>query len=138
LLKARGNTLCDIMFFDVLTNENFMMFAMKNYTNPQCTNIDEFHEDLNRIKYIKRLLGKYNKKGIIKTRLILNHIIILNNIFGNEACCRILFHRLEPEFHSAIKTFLEYLNYLPKSIPEAKLQEIPTEHKILIKLEKIK
>ena len=126
------------MFFDILTNDNFMLFAMKNYTNPQCTNIDEFYEDLNRIKYIKRLLGKYNKKGVIKTRLILNHIIILNNIFGNESCSRIMFHKLEPEFYSAVKTFLKFLNYLPKSIPEVNLNEIPIEHKILIELEKIK
>ena len=125
------------MFFDILTDDNFMMFAMKNYTNPQCTNIDEFYEDLNRIKYIKRLLGKYNKKGIIKARLILNHIIILNNVFGNEACSRILFHKLEPEFHSSIKTFLEYLNYLPNNLPDIDLNKIPQEHKILIELEKI-
>jgi hypothetical protein len=125
------------MLFDILTNDNFMMFAMKNYTNPQCTNIDEFYEDLNRIKYIKRLLGKYNKKGIIKARLILNHIIILNNVFGNEACSRILFHKLEEEFHSAIKTFLEFLNYLPRKLPDIDLSKIPQEHKILIELEKI-
>ena len=125
------------MQFTVLTNDNFMMFAMKNYTNPQCTNIDEFYEDLNRIKYIKRLLGKYNKKGIIKARLILNHIIILNNVFGNEACSRILFHKLEEEFHSPIKTFLEFLNYLPRKLPDIDLSKIPQEHKILIELKKI-
>ena len=125
------------MFFDILTNDNFMMFAMKNYTNPQCTNIDEFYEDLNRSKYIKRLLGKYNKKGIIKARLILNHIIILNNVFGNEACSRILFHKLEEEFHSPIKTFLEFLNYLPRKLPDIDLSKIPQEHKILIELKKI-
>ena len=125
------------MFFDILSDGNFMMFAMKKYTNPQCTNIDEFYEDLNRIKYVKRLLGKYNKKGIIKARLILNHIIILNNVFGNEPCSRILFHKLEPEFHSAIKTFLEFLNYLPRKLPDIDLSKIPTEHKILTELEKI-
>jgi len=125
------------MLFDILNNENFMMFAMKTYTNPQCTSIEEFHEDLNRIKYIKRLLGKYNKKGIIKARLILNHIIILNNVFGNEACSRILFHKLEEEFHSPIKTFLEFLNYLPKKLPDIDLSKIPQEHKILIELKKI-
>lgn len=125
------------MLFDILSNDNFMMFAMKNYTNPQCEDINEFNEDLNRIKYIKRLLGKYNKKGILKTILLMNHIIILNNIFGNEACSRILFFKLEPEFHSAIKTFLEFLKYLPQSIPEVELKEIPTEHKILIELEKM-
>tara|TARA_Y100000310_G_scaffold326181_1_gene390738 strand:- start:458 stop:838 length:381 start_codon:yes stop_codon:yes gene_type:complete len=125
------------MLFDVLTDDNFMMFAIKNYANPQCTNIDEFYEDLNRIKYIKRLLGKYNKKGIIKARLILNHIIILNNVFGNEACSRVLFYKLEPEFHSAIKTFLEFLNYLPRKLPDIDLSKIPQEHKIQIELEKI-
>jgi len=125
------------MLFDVLTDDNFMMFAMKNYTNPHCTNIDEFYEDLNRIKYIKRLLGKYNKKGIIKARLILNHIIILNNVFGNEVCSRVLFYKLEPEFHSAIKTFLKFLNYLPRKLPDIDLHKIPQEHKIQIELEKI-
>ena len=110
---------------------------MKNYTNPQCTNIDEFYEDLNRIKYIKRLLGKYNKKGIIKPILTMNHIIILNNVFGNEACSRMLFYKLEPEFHSIIKSFLESLKILPKIIPEADLSKIPSDHKILIELENI-
>ena len=126
------------MLFDTLNDDNFMMFAMKHYNNPQCKNIEEFYEDLNRIKYIKRLLGKYVKRGVIKTRLILNHIIILNNVFGNSSCSRILFYKLEPEFHSSIKTFLEFLKYLPPQIPEVDLEEIPKEHKILLELEKIK
>tara|TARA_Y100000034_G_C6905737_1_gene420196 strand:+ start:3512 stop:3892 length:381 start_codon:yes stop_codon:yes gene_type:complete len=126
------------MLFDGLNDDNFMMFVMKHYKNPQCKSIEEFYEDLNRIKYIKRLLGKYVKKGIIKTRLVLNHIIILNNVFGNSACTRILFYKLEPEFHPSLKTFLEFLKYLPTKIPEAKLEEIPKDHKILKELEKIK
>ena len=125
------------MLFNNLNDDNFIMFAMKHYSNPQYKNIEEFYEDLNRIKYIKRLLGKYVKKGIIKTRLILNHIIILNNVFGNAACTRILFYKLEPEFHSSIKTFLDFLKYLPPQIPETNLDKIPLEHKILIELEKL-
>ena len=112
------------------------MYAIKKYTNPQCTNIDEFNEDLNRIKYIKRLLGRYNTKGNLKERLILNHIIIMNNVFGTHACSRILFYKLEPKFHSYLKTFLHFLNYLPTIIPEADLNKIPLDHKIQKTLEK--
>ena len=118
------------MDFKSLDKNNFMMFAMKMYTNPQCLGMDEFYEDLNRIKYIKRLLGRYEKKGSMRERLGLNHIIILSNVFGAEACSRILFHKIEDKFHSYLKSFLEYLNLLPVQIPEVKLQEIPTDHKI--------
>ena len=118
------------MDFKSLDKNNFMMFAMKMYTNPQCLGMDEFYEDLNRIKYIKRLLGRYEKKGSMRERLVLNHIIILSNVFGAEACSRILFHKIEDRFHSYLKSFLEYLNLLPVQIPEVKLQEIPTDHKI--------
>ena len=122
---------------DVLSENTFMVYAMKHYTNPQCEGIEEFEEDINRIKYIKRLLNKYEEKDILRGRLLLNHIIILNNVFGNEACSRILFHKLEEEFHSAIKTFLEFLNYLPRKLPDIDLSKIPTEHKILTELKKI-
>ena len=118
------------MDFKSLDKNNFMMFAMKMYTNPQCLGMDEFYDDLNRIKYIKRLLGRYEKKGSMRERLVLNHIIILSNVFGAEACSRILFHKIEDKFHSYLKSFLEYLNLLPVQIPEVKLQEIPTDHKI--------
>ena len=118
------------MDFNTLNKNNFVMYAMKMYTNPQCTDMDEFHEDLNRIKYIKRLLGRYETKGHLRERLILNHIIILNNVFGTQACCRILFYKIENKFHSHLKTLLTYLQYLPKTIPETNLEEIPTHHKL--------
>tara|TARA_R100001163_G_C5068280_1_gene208310 strand:- start:7767 stop:8159 length:393 start_codon:yes stop_codon:yes gene_type:complete len=114
-----------------LTKNNFLLYAMKHYSNPGCTGIDEFHEDLNRIKYIKRLLGRYHTKGILKYRLILNHIIILQNTLGAEPACRILFFKLESKYHSYLKTFLEYLQYLPHTIPETDLEEIPIDHKVL-------
>ena len=114
------------------------MYAMKMYTNPQCNDMDEFYEDLNRIKYIKRLLGRYDKKGFMRERMVLNHIIILNNVFGPEACCRILFHKIEDKFHSYLKSFLLYLNFLPIQIPEANLSDIPSDHKIDILLQGLK
>jgi hypothetical protein len=113
------------------------MYTIKEYTNPQCTNIEEFHEDLNRIKYIKRLLGRYDTKGILKDRLILNHIIVLNNVFGTHACSRILFYKIEPKFHSYLKSFLQFLNYLPVTIPETDLNKIPTNHQIIKTLKEI-
>ena len=118
------------MNFKSLNKNNFMMYAMKMYTNPQCVGMDEFNEDLNRIKYIKRLLGRYDKKGFMRERLVLNHIIILSNVFGAEACSRILFYKIEEQFHSYIKSFLLYLNLLPVQIPEVNLQKIPSDHKI--------
>ena len=108
------------------------------YTNPNCENMEEFQEDMNRIKYIKRLLGKYEKSGILRTRLILNHLIVLNNVFGVEACCRILFYKIEENFHSYLKSFLSYLKYLPYYLPEVELENIPIDHKIKIALEKLK
>ena len=109
-----------------LNNDNFILFAMKHYDNPQCANIDEFHDDLNRTKYLKRLFKKYENSGTLKERLILNHLIILNNVFGVENSARILFFKIEEDYHSLLKTFLVYLNCLPeKEIPEADLIAIP-------------
>ena len=126
------------MDFKSLNKNNFMMYAMKMYTNPQCMGMDEFNEDLNRIKYIKRLLGRYDKKGFMRERLVLNHIIILSNVFGAEACCRILFHKIEDKYHSYLKSFLEYLNLLPIHISEVDLQKIPSDHKINTMLKGLK
>ena len=126
------------MDFKKLDNNNFIMYTMKMYTNPQCKNMEEFQEDMNRIKYIKRLLGKYEKKGSLRTRLILNHLIVLNNVFGSEACCRILFFKIEECFHPYLKSFLNYLKYLPKWLPEIELEKVPFDHKIQVMLEKLK
>ena len=127
-----------IMIFKQLNENNFLMFTMKEYSNPQCDNIEEFYEDLNRVKYIKRLLGKYDSKDILRERLILNHLIILANVFGVVSASRILFYRIEDKYHSYIKSFLSYLNHLPNEIPEVDIESIPLDHKILKKLEKIK
>lgn len=98
-----------------LTEQNFIMFAMKNYQNPHCLNVDEFHDDLKRIKYIKRLLSRYASNKDLKDRLILNHIIILYNSFGLEAT-KLLFFKIDKQFWSSLKTFLVFLHYMPETI----------------------
>jgi len=119
------------MEFSSLTESNFIMYAMKHYENPTCTGIDEFHEDLNRVKYVKRLFRKYEKNGILRERLILNHLIILGNVFGPVASSRIMFYKTEPELHSYLKTFLVYLNYLPKEIEHIDLDSIELNQEII-------
>lgn len=98
--------------FDVLTDDNFSLFAARNYQNRRCLSVDEFYEDLARFKYLKRLLRRYRDGGELQERLILNHIIILHNVFGIEAGKRMIFFRMEADLHPILKTFMTYLNYL--------------------------
>jgi len=120
------------MKFEVLHDENYTMYAMKNYNNPHCRGIDEFHEDLNRIKYLKRLLRKYTQSGELKERLILNHLIVFYNVFGIVPATRILFSRIENDVHSILKTFMVYLNYLPEQdIPEADIKSITLDQTVV-------
>lgn len=121
-----------------LCTNNFVMYAMKMYSNPLCTGIDEFKEDILRVKYIKRLLLKYKKNNDLKERLILNHIIILQNVFGAEGCTRILFYKIPKELHPYLKAFLEYLQYLPYEIPEVDLNSINSDHRIIKLLQRIR
>ena len=112
-----------------LNSDNFVMYAMKHYDNSQCLSMDEFNDDLNRTKYLKRLFKKYELSGVLKERLILNHIIIFYNVFGIISATRLLFYKIDKEFHPILKTFLVYLNYIPeKEIPEVDLIRIPLEH----------
>ena len=125
-----------------LTSNNYIMFAMKNYDNPQCVDIDEFYSDVNRIKYIKRLFRKYNTTGELKDRLILNHIIILSNVFGIVPCARLLFHRMEEEYYPMLKTFMVFLDVLPegddiKSVEEADIISIKIDSKVADKLREV-
>ncbi len=98
-----------------LTSDNFLLYAAKNYISPHYIE-EEFFADLRRIKYIKSLIQKYRTYGVLKERLILNHIIMTYNVFETEACTRMLFFRLKVNNYSAIKTFLVYLNYMPNKI----------------------
>ena len=104
-----------------LTEENYILYAVKNYDNPQCTGMREFQEDMARMVYLKRLFRRYRKTGVLRERLILNHIITLYNVFGMEAATRLLFFRIEPELHDILKTFLVFLEYLPTQQPKYQL-----------------
>jgi hypothetical protein len=102
--------------FDDLTDKNIDMYAMKVYENPQCLDIEEYYDDIKRIKYIKRLFNRYENTGDLKERLILNHVIVLYNVFGVEPANRILFFKIEKNFWPILKTFLTFLNYMPDRI----------------------
>ena len=113
--------------YETITNDNVMMFAIKHYDNPQCEGEKEFHDDMKRFKYIKRLLRKYNETGVLKERLLLNHIIILKNLFGPEACVTLLLYKIQQEYLSTLKSFLLYLNM----IRDDELSEIEEDKQIL-------
>jgi hypothetical protein len=118
-----------------LNDVNFLNYAMRHYDNPECKSIDEFQEDLNRTKYIKRLFRKYTTTGELRERLLLNHIIIFYNVFGIEAATGILFYKLEEEFWSALKTFLVYLNYFPEN--DIEKVKIPLDPFVIETLRKV-
>jgi len=102
------------MIFDDLNEKNFLLYAMKEYNNPQCTEVEEFNDDLKKIKYIKRLLNQYVSEGVLKERLLLNHIIIFYNVFPPAAATRILFFKIEEKFWPILKPFLFYLKLMPE------------------------
>jgi hypothetical protein len=113
------------MRFNQLNDDNYIMFAIKHYDNPQCVTRDDFFEDLKRFKYIKRLFKRYLKTGQLKTHLLLNHFIILYNVFG-EAATPLLFFKMEKVYWSILKTFLVYLDRLSPAL-EQQLIEIPID-----------
>jgi len=121
-----------MQLFDELNSDNFVLFASRHYNNKQCTDVEEFYEDLQRFKYLKRLLSR-NDQGDCQIRLILNHIIVLYNVFGIEAANKMMFYKVEEKHWSCLKTFLVFLNYLP----EDELVEIPLDDKIVDELRKI-
>jgi len=100
---------------NTLTDKNFLLFCAHHYDNAEYASTEDFVEDLNRIKYIKKLLTRYQEKGELKERLILNHIIILNNCFGPEALCKILYLKLKDQMRY-IKPFLIMINALSDTI----------------------
>ena len=119
--------------YDKITNDNVIMFAIKHYDNPQCEGEKEFYDDMKRFKYIKRLLRKYKDSNILKERLLLNHIIILNNLFGPEACVTLLLFKIQREYWETLKSFLLFLNI----IRDDELQNIKENKSVLELLEKL-
>lgn len=119
--------------FRRITRENWQMYAIKHYDVPNLDSEQEFYEDIKRFKYLKRLFRKYKATGELKTRLIINHIIVLQNVFGVEAACTLLFFRIEKEFWPLLKTFLVYLNY----VEEHEISDVNISKTLLKNLEEL-
>ena len=101
--------------FKKLTSENINMFAIKHYDNPSCVDEQEFLDDMKRFKYLKRLFRKFDTTKELKSRLIINHIIILANVFGIDAATTLLFFKIDRQHWSLLKTFLVFLHYMPEN-----------------------
>jgi hypothetical protein len=125
-----------------LNNDNFLMYAIKNYNNPGCRGVTDFNDDLKRLRYIKRLLGRYRLSGDVKERLVINHIVVFYNVFGVEAATRMLFYKIQEDLWPELKTFLVYLNFMPQTVivssgfkmPESEIPLDPVLVDILRKL----
>ena len=117
--------------FDKITAKNFNAYAMKHYDDPQCEDMEDFFEDIRRFRYLKRLLHRYHDLGELRERLMLNHIICLFNVFGFEACMRMLNFKIKEKEHwSSIKTMLLYLEYIDGSW----MPEVPIDMKLAQRL----
>jgi hypothetical protein len=128
------------MQFETLTEDNFILYAAKCYDNPNCHNINEFYDDLNKFKYLKKLFYRYRVDGVLKERLITNHIIVLQNVFGVPEISNMLFLKLS-EYRKELKPFLVLLNIMPDYINinynKILASDIPMDSFIVEKLRKI-
>jgi hypothetical protein len=130
------------MSFDDLTNENILLYAIKSYDKPNML-MSEFKEDMKRFNYLKRLFRRYRKDNDLKNQLILNHIVVLSNVFGAEVITRLLFFKMAKEDYSAIKTYLLFLSHMPDIVRGIRGQnllssDIPVDMNIANTLRKIK
>lgn len=123
------------MHFTELNEDNFLLFAIKNYENPQAVTREDFEKDLNHFRYIKRLLKKYRNTGQLKVHLVLNHFIILYNVFG-EAATPMLFHKIEIDLWPAMKSFVIFLGKLPE-YPKCYIHDVKVDIDCLSELYKI-
>jgi|TARA_X000000368_G_scaffold253510_1_gene200368 hypothetical protein len=123
------------MIFSELTSENFLLFAIKHYENPQAVTKEDFEKDLNHFKYIKRLLKRYKNTGELKAHLLLNHFIILYNIFG-EGTTAMLFYKIEEDMWEIMKTFVVFLNKLP-DYPKCFIHDVKIDDYCLSELGRI-
>ena len=111
------------MSFDDLSNENILIYAMKVYDKPNCI-MSEFKEDMKRFNYLKRLFFRHRKTGEVKERLILNHLVVLCNVFGPEAATRLLFYKMAKEDYPSLKTYLVFLSCMPERVQGIKGKDI--------------
>ena len=123
------------MIFNELNDGNFLLFAIRNYENPQAVTKEDFDKDLNHFKYIKRLLKRYKNTGQLKTHLLINHFIVLYNIFG-DATTPMLFYKIQKELWDVMKTFIIFLNKMP-DYPKSHIHDIPVDLDCLAELHKV-
>tara|TARA_B100000902_G_scaffold25812_1_gene31051 strand:- start:98 stop:490 length:393 start_codon:yes stop_codon:yes gene_type:complete len=123
------------MIFNELNDGNFLLFAIQNYENPQAVTKEDFDKDLNHFKYIKRLLKRYKNTGQLKTHLLINHFIVLYNIFG-DATTPMLFYKIEDDLWDVMKTFIIFLNRMPDH-PKTRFHDIPVDVDCLAELHKV-
>jgi len=116
--------------FKEITKDNWLLFAQNSYDNPTLDKEIEFYEDIKRLKYLKRLFRKYEITGDIKVRLAVNHIIVLQNVFGAEAAITLMLFRIDKKYWNILKPILDYLSYL---YPH-ELNDIPPDLKIVKEL----
>ena len=121
------------MRFAGLTENNHLMFAIKHYENPHSVTVDDFMEDMKKFKYLKRLLKRYQTNGVLRTNLILNHLIVLFNVFG-QGTLPLLMYKLEREYWSPLKTFCIFLNRYPAG---GTLDNIPIDDHVKETLDKL-
>jgi hypothetical protein len=112
---------------------DFLQYAMHNYDNPQCTSIGEFEEDLKRFQYVKKLFTRYKENGDLRENLIINHLIVLYNVFG-EGTTKMLFHKIDKEVWSVLTTFLVYLNRMPDVMENIVLSDITLDETVIKRL----
>lgn len=126
------------MISEKLNEGNFLVYSMHHYDNPQCHSLAEFEEDIKKFLYLKKLLSRYKNNGELRERLILNHIIVLYNIFG-DAATKMLFYKIEETCWDALVTFLVYLDRMPEALPEygVVLSDIVLDETIIATLRKI-
>jgi 3-methyladenine DNA glycosylase Tag len=122
---------------EILSEQNFDYFAKLKYNNPGCNSIEEFNDDVKRIKYVRRLFQKYDEEKTLKHHLISNHILILINLFGEEATLRMLFFKIEKKYHGFIKAFVNYLGLKVQKIPEIDLSLLAPDARITRILNKV-
>jgi hypothetical protein len=111
------------MSFDDLNDDNVLLYAIKAYDRPDCI-MSEFNDDMKRFNYLKRLFQRYRKKNDLRMQLVLNHLVVLYNVFGPEVATRLLFYKVTRDDYAALKTFLLFLNYMPERVRGIKGKDI--------------
>jgi hypothetical protein len=122
----------------ILNEDNFLLYAMHHYDNPQCHTLQEFEEDIKRFLYLKKLMTRYKQSDELRERLILNHIIVLYNVYS-DAATNMLFYKIDKEYWNVLVTFLVYLERMPQSLPQygIDISQISLDEKVITALRKI-